>query len=198
MTTAAHALSHALAQLLEQERAPESLRTAQVFREMGPRSLAPPLQTHPLVDDIRRLLATSTDPKLDPIQSGFDLIPWGISPVSDLHPEGVNIYCVATLLGPEGPIDCPDLRAGLFYQRPGMYYKLHNHLADETYTLLAGSALWTAGDDTRLRHAGECIHHPSLMPHAFKTGPDGLLALWRWSGDVDPASYQLLDDPSDA
>jgi len=34
------------------------------------------------------------------------------------------------------------------------------------------------------------------MPHAFRAGPDGFLALWRWSGDVNTHSYTFLDDPA--
>jgi mannose-6-phosphate isomerase-like protein (cupin superfamily) len=78
--------------------------------------------------------------------------------------------------------------------RPESYYPLHLHDADETYAIIAGQALWTAGDDTRMRGAGDMIHHPSLMPHAFRTGPEGFLAIWRWSGDINTHSYAFIED----
>ena len=61
--------------------------------------------------------------------------------------------------------------------------------------ILAGGAEWWAGDDKRWRGPGEMIHHPSLMPHAFRAGSQGLLAAWRWSGDVNFQSYKMLPDP---
>lgn len=145
---------------------------------------------------IRAVLARSDHSAAAAILSAQHLIPWGTNPVADRMSETAAAICaVSTLMSPEGPIPAPDLRLGLFYQRPDSYYALHNHDADETYVILAGQALWTAGDDTRVRGPGDMIHHPSLMPHAFRTGPEGLLALWRWSGDVNTHSYAFLDDP---
>ncbi|MGB5560546.1 MAG: hypothetical protein WBN04_21345 [Paracoccaceae bacterium] len=40
------------------------------------------------------------------------------------------------------------------------------------------------------------IHHPSLMPHAFRTGSEGFLAIWRWSGDINTHSYAFVEDPA--
>jgi len=101
---------------------------------------------------------------------------------------------VATLMGPDGPIPAPDVRLGLVYMRPDSYYPLQLHDADETYVIVTGQALWTAGEDVRMRRAGELIHHPSLMPHAFRTGPEGFLAIWRWSGDINTHSYAFIED----
>ena len=53
--------------------------------------------------------------------------------------------------------------------QPHSYYPLHLHNADETYVIVAGQALWTAGTDIQIRRVGDMIHHPSLMPHAFRT-----------------------------
>ena len=101
---------------------------------------------------------------------------------------------VATLMGPDGPILAPDVRLGLVYMRPESYYPMHLHDADETYVIIAGQAFWIAGDDIRMRGAGDMIHHPSQMPHAFKTGPEGFLAIWRWSGDINTESYAFVED----
>ena len=149
----------------------------------------------------REILALSRHPKamaasalLAPAQA---FLPWGRNPVAHLQPGAFTaMKTAATLLGPDGPIFATDLRFGLYYQRPETYYALHDHQAAETYTILAGSAFWTAGQDQRWRHAGEMIHHPPRMPHAFRTGQDGVLAIWRWSGDIRPETYRLLPDPS--
>lgn len=146
--------------------------------------------------EIRACLATSSLPVARAILAAQDHIPWGVNPVSGLMTEqAAAMVAVCTLLDPDGPIINPDFRLGLLYMRPGSYYPLHDHDADETYVLIAGSALWTAGEDRRWRHAGDAIHHPSHMPHAFRTGDAGFVALWRWSGDINNHSYRFLPDP---
>lgn len=146
---------------------------------------------------IRNILALATHPAACPILAAQDLLPWGSNPVEDNTEDRIAaMISVATLMGPDGPIPAHDLRLGLVYMRPDSYYPLHVHDADETYAIIAGQALWTAGDDVRMRGAGDMIHHPSQMPHAFRTGADGFLAIWRWSGDINTHSYAFIDDPA--
>jgi mannose-6-phosphate isomerase-like protein (cupin superfamily) len=146
--------------------------------------------------EIRALLARSDHSAAAVILAAHRFIPWaGNSIAQPLSPDAAAMSAVAVLMSPDGPIPAPDLRLGLYYQKPDTYYALHNHDADETYVILCGGALWTAGEDIRQRGPGDMIHHPSLMPHAFRTGPDGMIALWRWSGDVNRESYAFLDDP---
>lgn len=188
------ALMAALAALTAQEPRPEAVATADAIR--GGRLLHPAV---PCAADAE-ILALAAHPQAIPearlIPPAQRLLPWGLSPLAGQQTAGLGaIKAVATLLGPEAPIRSDSLLFGLFYQRPESYYALHAHAADETYTILAGRALWTAGDDTRWRGAGEAIHHPSHMAHAFRTGPEGLLAMWRWSGDLSYDSYRLLPDP---
>jgi quercetin dioxygenase-like cupin family protein len=151
----------------------------------------------PSQDDaaIRALLMASPHPAAQALLAAQSLIPWDTNPVGDVVPEELKVYTVSTLMGPEGPIYAPNLRCGLYYQRPGSYYPLHDHDADETYVILAGDTMWTAGEDTREREIGEMIHHPSHMPHAFATN-GGMLAMWRWWGDVNLESYRFLPDPA--
>lgn len=144
---------------------------------------------------IRSVLAASDHPVAQAVRAAHERLPWGTNPVEDLTEDSIAaMISVATLMGPEGPIPAPDVRLGLAYMRPNSYYPLHLHDADETYLIVAGQALWTAGDDVRMRGVGEMIHHPSLMPHAFQTGPEGFLAIWRWSGDINTHSYAFIDD----
>lgn len=148
---------------------------------------------------IRSCLTASGHPAARATLAAQDLIDWSVNPVANrMTGAAAAVISVATLMGPEGPIPCPDHRLGLVYMAPNAYYALHNHDADETYAILAGRALWTAGDDVRMRRAGEMIHHPSLMPHAFRTGDEGFVALWRWSGDINTHSYTFLPDPEAA
>ncbi|MGB7242861.1 MAG: dimethylsulfonioproprionate lyase family protein [Sulfitobacter sp.] len=144
---------------------------------------------------IRSVLAGSDHPLARAALDAQDLLPWGSNPVEGQTEQIIaEMISVATLMGPEGPIPAPDVRLGLVYVRPECYYPLHLHDADETYVIVAGQALWTAGDNIRMRGAGDMIHHPSQMPHAFKSGPEGFLALWRWSGDINTESYAFVED----
>ena len=188
------ALTNAMALVLADEPCPEAALTAQILRSGGPDALSVTFPAPAWEGMIRDALEASDHPASSILLAAADHIPWGINPVAKSSVEGV--YVVSTLLGPDGPVFCPDLRMGLLYQRPGSYYPLHSHLADETYTVIAGEALWTAGTDARIRRPGDMIHHPSLMPHAFRAGERGLLAVWRWSGDVGAESYKMLDDPA--
>lgn len=145
---------------------------------------------------IRDCLATSDHRAARALLAAQHLVPWGVNPVADrMTGAAAAMIAVSTLMGPDGPIPSPDYRLGLVYMAPESYYGLHNHDADETYVILAGSARWTAGDDVRIRGAGSMVHHPSLMPHAFRTGTEGFVALWRWSGDINTHSYTFLPDP---
>jgi quercetin dioxygenase-like cupin family protein len=144
--------------------------------------------------------ALAADPAALPaagkVASAAGWIDWGVNPVAgQMTARAAAMTGIATFLGPEGPIRSPEFRLGLLWMRPDSYYPLHNHDADETYVILAGRAFWTAGPDRRWRGAGEVIHHPGLMPHAFRTAAEGMLALWRWSGDINTHSYTFLPDP---
>ena len=122
-------------------------------------------------------------------------LPWQDSPAASRQPgELRSIKSVVTLLGPNAPIPSQTMLFGLFYQTPGSYYPLHAHNAAETYTILSGTALWQAGDRHFPLNPGEAIHHPPNLPHAMRAGPDGFLAIWRWSGDIGFDSYQMLPD----
>ena len=188
-------LLQALADLIRAEPRPEAAATAQAL--VATQIPAPFLPSVPGPHDgaIRALL-TGAGPLAGAVLAMMDRLPWGSNPVDAQVGPYATIFAVAELLGPEAPIPAPDLRMGLFYQAPGTYYPLHLHDADETYTILAGSAVWTAGDDTRLRGAGDTVHHPSRMPHAFAAGPEGLFAVWRWSGDINTHSYSFIADPA--
>ena len=182
-----------IAKVYEAENDPQGSHTAQTLRLNRSQyafGVVPPCT---LDAGIRTVLAISAHPVARTMLSTLDRMPWGSNPVADRTENAIAaMISVANLMGPEGPISAPDVRLGLLYMRPDCFYPLHTHDADETYVIVAGQALWTAGDDVRIRGAGNMIHHPSLMPHAFRTGPEGFLALWRWSGDINTHSYTFV------
>jgi len=143
-------------------------------------------------DVIRALLAASPLAVAHATLAAFDALPWGRNPVaSRISAEDNGLYRVANLMGPEGPLFCPTLRAGFYYQRPDTRYGLHSHAAVETYVIIAGRAHWTAGDTQREMAPGHAVHHSTYLPHACQTGPEGVVALWRWSGDIGIESYRM-------
>jgi hypothetical protein len=188
-------LLSALSAVFAVEPREEASRTARHLIEMGPLHLGDTQRPCPAETMMRAALAASDHPAAKAVLDGFHLLPWGENPVAAQSAEVSSTFIVCTLIGPDGPVPNDDLRMGLYWQHPETYYCLHAHNADETYAIIAGGAEWTAGDDTRWRGPGEMIHHPSLLPHAFRAGPQGLLALWRWSGDISIDSYHLLPDP---
>ncbi len=141
---------------------------------------------------IRRLLAGSPLAVARAALAVQDRLPWGHNPVSSrIAAEDDALFSVVDLLGPDAPIRCDSLRAGLYYQRPGTRYGLHSHAAVETYVIIAGRALWTAGETRRRLGPGAMVHHSTYLPHACRTGPEGVVALWRWSGDIGIDSYRV-------
>lgn len=188
-------LLHALADLTAQEPRPEAQATAESLRaaadtdfpEQPPSALSP------------GILHTASLPGLAAVRLIHDAhqwLPWADSPAASLQPTGLRaIKSIVTLLGPGAPIPSQTLLCGLFYQAPGSYYPLHAHNAAETYTILAGTALWQAGDQRLTLTPGQNIHHPPNLPHAMRAGPEGFLAMWRWSGDIGLDSYRMLPDP---
>ncbi|MBL9051673.1 MAG: hypothetical protein JNK19_16295 [Tabrizicola sp.] len=188
-------LLHALADLTATEPRPEADATARALRAAAGTDF---LQQAPsLLDAEIRAAARLPDahPCARLIAEAQDFLPWQASPAAALQPAALAATkAVVTLLSPEGPIPALAFRFGLFYQAPGIYYPLHAHEAAETYTILSGNALWQAGDRRFPTAIAEPIHHPPNLPHAMRAGPDGFLAIWRWSGDISFDSYRMLPD----
>lgn len=189
-------LLNALADLSATEPRPEAAATAETLRAAIGTDF-PPAPPSGLASGILHAAALpGAHSAATLIRDAHPVLPWADSPIASLQPTDLRtIKSVVTLLGPGAPIPSDTLLFGLFYQAPGAYYPLHAHTAAETYTILAGSALWQAGDRRFPVASGDAIHHPPNLPHAMRAGPDGFLAMWRWSGDIGFDSYRTLPDP---
>jgi quercetin dioxygenase-like cupin family protein len=185
----------ALADLTATEPRTEAQATAGALRASADTDFsAQPLST--LSPGILKAASLPGHPAARLIHAAHQWLPWQDSPAASLQPSELqSIKSIVTLLGPGAPIRSETLLFGLFHQAPGSYYPLHAHNAAETYTLLAGTAFWQAGDHRFPLNPGEAIHHPPNLPHAMRAGPDGFLAMWRWSGDIGFDSYRMLPDP---
>jgi len=100
----------------------------------------------------------------------------------------------AEIVGPAAPFRSDDVCFGLTLIGPDTHYLPHRHPAVELYHVLAGTAAWSAAGVTSLRPPGSLILHPANLVHAMRTGPEPLLALYSWTGDV--VSPSVWADPS--
>ena len=188
-------LLHALADLTATEPRPEAQATAEVLRS-GAETDFPAQPTSALSPGILHTARLPGHSAARLIHDAHPWLPWTDSPIAAQQPNALRaIKSVVTLLGPNAPIPSDSLLFGLFFQAPDSTYPLHAHNAAETYTLLAGTALWQAGDRRFPTTVADPIHHPPNLPHAMHAGPDGFLAMWRWSGDIGFDSYRMLADP---
>lgn len=184
----------AIASVYQTESDPQGRHTAKTLLATPSPIIFEPVAPCPFDSGIRAILADSTHPAAHSVLAAQELLDWGSNPVAaNIQENLATLISVLTLMGPEGPIPASNARLGLVYMRPESYYPLHLHDADETYAIIAGRALWTAGDDTRMQGVGSMIHHPSMMPHAFRTCSEGFVAIWRWSGDINTHSYAFTE-----
>jgi len=102
------------------------------------------------------------------------------------------------LLGPGGLLTSSRVRIGLYGMLPHSEYGLRTHPAEETYIMLAGSAFWKLADAPyRQLFSGERSHHPSMLPHATRTGDDAFMSIYIWDGDIATDQYRYFGIPED-
>ena len=58
---------------------------------------------------------------------------------------------------------------------PGRGPALHRHPYEEIFIVQEGEALFVAGDEERIVHAGEIVVAPAHTPHRFVNTGDGVL-----------------------
>lgn len=84
------------------------------------------------------------------------------------------------LLRPDG------FEAGLILVAPNVTYPLHDHVADELYYLVSGTAEFQSGFNGEPQRAtpGEYSVIPSGMPHRLVTGDAPVLIVYVWTGQI--------------
>lgn len=117
---------------------------------------------------------------------------WQQNPNYVAHPPSADFldrYGYCEPLGPGRSWPHPRLRIGFLLLAPETHYPSHHHPAAEVYHIVAGrSAWWHPESGWQMREAGAAIHHAPHVPHATHAGPEPLLALYCWSGDIDAAA----------
>lgn len=61
--------------------------------------------------------------------------------------------------------------------REGAGPPLHRHPYPETFIIRRGSATFTIDGDEVVGRAGQVLVAPAMVPHTFRTGPDGYEAV---------------------
>lgn len=119
-------------------------------------------------------------------------LPWAPPETSPdpLYKQHSGAKVHVELLGPNGVAHSDRVRLGLYGILPGAEYGLRTHPAEEVFVMMAGSADWMQGDQPYAPlGAGERSFHPSMMPHATRTGDSAFMSVYVWSGDVSTKGY---------
>ena len=102
-----------------------------------------------------------------------------------------NLY-TTELVGPDGLVYDADARIGLLVSAADTDYPVSSHSGEETYLVISGVAEWTLDDGLyRSVPPGELVHHPAWKSHGRRTLDEVFLGAWRWSGDLDLASFRV-------
>lgn len=97
--------------------------------------------------------------------------------------EMLNGYGFAEIVGKWGPFISESIRAGIGIWGPEINYPIHQHQADEIYSVLDGSTRFIVGnEDPVWKIAGESLFIPSNLPHGFSTTGQALIVLYFWKG----------------
>mgnify|MGYP001193417116 FL=1 len=167
----------------------------EAFRSSQNINVAPNRATPSLSDEIVTLLKVSEHILAKQLIEAQKWLVWRKTtiPATLISEEISNLFYVCPIMGLDTYIPSKRFRLGFLYQKPNCYYPLHNHNAVETYAVIGGALDWSDGKEHRKLTVGDFVHHPSLLPHAFKTRSLGFLGLWHWSGDISPDSYKVLE-----
>ena len=100
------------------------------------------------------------------------------------------------LLGPDGLVKSGSIRLGLYGMLPNSEYGVRTHPAEEIYVILAGESFWKRGDAPYCcERSNGRSYHPSLMPHASKTGDQAFMSVYAWVGDLSTDAYKYSGLP---
>lgn len=86
------------------------------------------------------------------------------------------------VIGDDTVLHTDEMRSFLVYQRPGYFYPLHHHPAEEMYVVLSGAGEFAIeGAEPRWLEPGDTAYHPSNKPHSLRTKDQPVLAyvIWR-------------------
>jgi hypothetical protein len=153
-------------------------------RRAGPASSAPP-QDLPVC----RLLAEALESSIAapvPVSTmgdAFSVIAPGLvwyrrrnaDPADAVFWDG---HANATIVGPGGLEERPDVLIGATLMAPNVTYVDHHHPPEEVYVALTAGEWWNAEMDWADPGLGGLIYNPPGILHAMRSGPKPFLAIW--------------------
>ncbi len=143
----------------------------------------------PVADLLPPALLPLETPLARMLRDAAPLFRWRQNPnytTANMGAEFMAGYGYVEFAGPKDALfHAPDIRVGMLVLGPGRHYPTHAHPADEVYHPLTTGGMWRRGTEGwREVPAGAAIHHPSMMAHETRAGPETLLALYCWIGDT--------------
>jgi len=118
------------------------------------------------------------------------LLVWGYG-YERLPARMETTYAYAEILGPHGPVVCPNLVVGVVLLAPGSLYPAHSHQGiTESYVCLSGDL---SQNDTGVYVPGSMIFNPPEHSHRITTGRrEPCLLGYAWSGPAEALAGQQM------
>lgn len=140
------------------------------------------------------ILAVMQEPGALPVCAEIARLPFSWAPPrTSSDPEYVRVSAAKAhveLLGPGGLVKSDAIRLGLYGMLPNAEYGMRRHPAEEVYVMLAGTCDWARGTEAyEALGPGERSFHPTMMPHANRSGPRGFMSIYIWQGDLSDSDY---------
>lgn len=192
---AIHALLMALAKLYQDEGRAGATAAANALLNTAntlPETL--PTYQNPSETQLRAGLSENPTEIAALVADAMPYIKWTFADLGENRlPDALSKAMTATeLLGPDGMFPAGDVRVGIWMQSPNLTYGPRRHIAEETFHIIAGSALWSTEDtDLTERGSGDIVFHPSNILHTSITKQKPMITAWRWSGHIGFDGYQL-------
>jgi len=151
-----------------------------------------PLTAFPLGEfrDMSNVCSVLGKSVLDATRHALESLSWSRADKINVPPGWAHKAAVTQCIGPDGMIEAPDFRLGLFYIEPDTHYPTHWHAADEFYLVVAGRAQWVMdGGPPKTSAAGSLVEIPPMTRHATTTTDQPYFVVWGWRGDISFDNY---------
>jgi len=151
----------------------------------------------------RRLLAERRDLLNDSVRRIPDWLPgmaaamaaadehatWTEYAPSEWAQPFVERMAAGFLVGPTAPVVSYDVSFGMFVVAPNTFYREHGHPAREVYVVVSGRTEFLSSDGWITLGPGDASVQEPEVTHALRTGSEGMLCFWAWTGDVSSAIW---------
>ncbi len=127
------------------------------------------------------------------IAGADDFATWTEYSASEWARPFLGRVAAAFLVGPSAPVFDDQLSFGMFVVAPDVFYPEHGHPAREVYLVVSGETEFLSAGGWRSLRAGEASVQEPEVTHALRTGSQGMLCFWAWTGDVRSPIWGFTD-----